>query len=320
MTDTPEPGPFLHEQAKAEFEKALRKGFWRSFWSWFSQADNNLLPFDEIRKALPVGGQHDLGMQQILLDHIVGSVGRYHDFDRAFLPRYSFLQSRWVSIAHAQLQDIILPPIEVYKIGDAYFVKDGNHRVSVARERGQAYIDAYVIEIATPVPVTPETDINDLIRLTEKIEFYEKTQLGLLRPDAKIEFTLPGGYGKVLEHIDVHRWFMGEQRNGPVSFEEAAASWFDEVYLPMVQVIQDNQILKNFPNRTEADLYIWIIEHMWYLREEYQQDISMAEAATHYARAYSEHPFRWLMDLARWASHLLNKGDGEVNDNEGKVG
>ncbi len=254
-------------------------------------------------------------MRQIPLDHIVGSVGRYHDFDRAFLPRYSFLQSRWVSIARAQLQDINLPPIEVYKIGDTYFVKDGNHRVSVARERGQAFIDAYVTEIATPVPITPETDINELIRQTEKIDFYEKTNLGTLRPDQRIEFTLPGGYCKLQEHIDVHRWFMGEQRNGPVSYEEAVTSWFDEVYLPMVRVIQDNQIMKNFHNRTEADLYLWIIEHMWYLREEFQQDISMEEAATHYAQTYSEHPFRWLMDLTRWASKRLSGSDVEANDN-----
>lgn len=318
MTDDPTPSPFVNERAKAEFEKALRKGFWRSFWSWFNQTDNNLLPFDAIRKALPIGAQHDLGMKQIPLDAIVGSVGRYHDFDRAFLPRYSFLQARWVSIARAQLQDINLPPIEVYKLGETYFVKDGNHRVSVARERGQAFIDASVIEIYTPVPITPETDINELIRQIEKIDFYNKTRLAQLRPDAKIEFTLPGGYGKVYEHIEVHRWFLGEQRNAPVDYADAVASWYDEVYLPMVEVIKDNQILANFPNRTEADLYIWIIEHMWFLREEYQQDISMTEAATHYARTYSEHPFRWLMDLARWAARLLSGTAENIKEEENK--
>src|SRR5512136_1482373 len=125
--------PFLNARARADFEGALRKGFWRSVWSWITQSDNRLLPFDEIRKQLPLRGQHDIGMQQILLDKVVGSVGRYQDFDKAFLPRYRFLRSRWVSIDSAQMQDIILPPIDVYKIGEVYFVRDGNHRVSVAR-------------------------------------------------------------------------------------------------------------------------------------------------------------------------------------------
>ncbi len=297
--------PFVSERARADFEGALRKGFWRAIWSWVTQSDNRLLPFDEIRSKLPVHGQHDIGMQQIALDKVVGSVGRYHDFDRAFLPRYRFLRSRWVSIDSAQLQDITLPPIDVYKIGDIYFVKDGNHRVSVARERGQAFIDANVIEIASPVPVTPTTDVDNLIRQVEKIDFYEKTSLAQLRPDANIELTLPGGYGRLLEHIEVHRWFMGEQRKADVPYPEAVTGWYDEVYLPMMEVIQTNQILKSFPNRTEADLYLWINEHLWYLREEFRQDVSAEEAAQDYARNYSQHPFRWLMDLARWTARAL---------------
>ncbi len=303
--------PFVSERARSDFEIALRKGFWRRIWSWFTQSDNRLLPFDDIRKALSIRGQHDLGMRQIPLDKIVGSVGRYQDFDRAFLPRHSFLRARWVSIDSAHLKDINLPPIEVYKIGDVYFVKDGNHRVSVAREQHQAFIDAAVTEIVSPVPITPMTDIDDLISQIEKIEFYEKTKIDQIRPDAKIEFTLPGGYSKLLEHIDVHRWFMGEQRKEPIPYAEAVAGWHDDVYMPMVQVIQTNEILKNFPNRTEADLYLWIIEHLWYLREEFNQEVSMEEAAEHYARTYAQQPFRWLMDLARWTTRWLG---GSIDD------
>ena len=307
--------PFISERAKAEFDVALRKGFWRAFWSWFTQTDNNLLPFDEIRKNLPMRGQHDLGMQQIQLDKIVGSVGRYHDFDKAFLPRFPFLQGRWVSIARAQMQDVNLPPIEVYKIGEVYFVRDGNHRVSVARERGQAFIDAYVTEIISPVPLTPDTNIDELIRQCEKIEFYDKTHLDILRPDSKIEFTLPGGFTKLLEHIDVHRWFMGEHARFPIAYPDAVTGWYDEVYFPMVKVIVSNEILKDFPTRTESDLYLWITEHMWYLREEYKQDVSMEQAAEHYARTYAQRPFRWIMDLAHSAVRHLG-GTGEESKKE----
>ncbi len=300
--------PFFNERARFDFENALRKGFWRAIWSWITQSDNRLLPFDEIRAQLPVRSQHDIGMQQIPLDKVVGSVGRYQDFDKAFLPRHSFLRSRWVSIDTAQLQDITLPPIEVYKIGDVYFVKDGNHRVSVARERGQAFIDANVIEIASPVPITPMTNVDDLIRQVEKIDFYAKTNLNELRPDGNIELTVPGGYNKLMEHIDVHRWFMGEQRKAEVPYSEAVTSWYDDVYLPMVEVIDTNQILKNFPGRTDADLYLWINEHLWYLREEFKQEVSAEQAAQDYTRNYAQQPFRWLMDLAHWTARTLGGG------------
>jgi hypothetical protein len=179
----------------------------------------------------------------------------------------------------------------------------------VARQHGQAFIDANVTEIVSPIPISPQVNIDELIREFDKLEFFKNTQLDLLHPEVEIEFTLPGGYSRLLEHIAVHRWFMGEARQAPVGYSEAVTSWYDEVYLPMIRVIESDQILKNFPNRTVADLYIWIIEHLWYLREEYKQDISMLEAAEHYAKEYSEQPFRWLMGLVNWATRQLAGGN-----------
>ncbi len=232
--------------AKNDFENARRKGYWRSVMSWFTRTDNRLLPYDEFRRSLPVHGQHDIGMRQIELDKIVGSVGRYLDFDRAFLPRHTNTRDRWVSVDRAHLQDITLPPIEVYKIGEVYFVKDGNHRASVARERGQAYIDAFVIEIDVPFPVDENTSIEELIRQTELNQFEEKTQIRTIRPQSDIRFTLVGGSPKVLEHIDVHRWYMGEKKKAEVPYPEAVANWYDEVYLPMVRVIRHYKTLDGF--------------------------------------------------------------------------
>jgi len=277
----------VSQTAKSDFEVALRKGFWRSVSTWFNGKDNSLLPFDEVRRLLPFQSQHYLGMRQVPVHKIVGSVGRYQDFDRAFLPRRSELSSRWVSIDMAHLQDVILPPIEVYKIGEAYFVKDGNHRVSVAKERGQEDIDAYVIEIESPVPVDEKTNIDDFIRNIEKQEFEERTHLATLRPESKVELSLPGVYTKLIEHIETHRWFMGEQWKHPASFEEATLSWYDDVYLPLVNVIREQGTLKEFPGRTEADLYLWIIEHLWYLREELKQEVSLQDAAHHFTEAYA---------------------------------
>lgn len=300
----------IDTQARSDFESARRKSFWRSVASWFTRTNNELLPYSEVRKQIPLGGQRDIGLRQIPLDQIVGSVGRYRDFDRAFLPKHANTSGRWINIDRAHLQDIILPPIEVYKIGDAYFVKDGNHRVSVARERGQVDIDAYVIELDSPVPIGPDTDVNDLIRKREQARFTLETGLKDLRPNSKIELSLPGGYNKLLEHIHVHRWFMGLENKHPVSWEEAAINWHDEVYFPLVKVIRESNILRKFPGRTEADLYLWVIEHLWYLREQ-SDDVSLEEAVENFAENFAEDPLARLFKVIRNTARSIITGEGE---------
>jgi hypothetical protein len=287
-SNTPVP---ITEAAKNDFESALRTGFWRSLVSWFTKSRNELLPFDEVRKLVPMQGMHEIGLKEIPLDQIVGSVGRYNDFDRAFLPRRTETRSRWISIDAAHMLDVALPPIEVYKSGAFYFVKDGNHRVSVARRKGQAFIDGNVIEVDVGVPINTEADIDDLIRLQEKTEFYLHTHLLDLRPDADIELSLPGGYPNLLEHINVHRWFMGEKRKSPVKYLDAVAHWYDKVYLPLVKIICQEKTLDKFPGRTEADLYLWIIEHLWYLREECPEcETSLEQATIDFTQRFSANP------------------------------
>jgi uncharacterized ParB-like nuclease family protein len=302
VTDNPRT---FNEEAKADFESALRTGFWRSLFSWFTQSRNELLPFDEVRKLVPMKGMHEIGLREIPLDQIVGSVGRYNDFDRVFLPKRTETRSRWISIDTAHLQDVILPPVDVYKIGSFYFVKDGNHRVSVARLKQQAFIDANVIEVDVGVPINTEADIDDLIRLQEKAEFYQCTLLMDLQAKVDIELTLPGGYPKLLEHINVHRWFMGEKSKRPVPYSDAVTHWYDKVYLPLVEAINQQNILHKFPGRTEADLYLWIIEHLWYLREECPEcDPSFEQAAVDFTQRFSSRPpLRW--SLLQKLRHFL---------------
>lgn len=301
-------GDFVSRMARSDFDTARRKGYWRSILSWLTQSTNELLPFDEVRKRLPITGQHYLGLKQIPVETIVGSVGRYQDFDRAFLPRQTFTRDRWISIDKAHMQDVILPPIEVYKIGSVYFVKDGNHRVSVARERGQAFMDAYVIEVATNVPVENITDIDDLIRKQEYAEFIIATRLTEVRPDSQVPLSLPGQYSKLLDHINVHRWYLGEQFQRDIPWEEAVTRWYDEVYLPLVEIIREQNILAEFPGRTEADLYLYIIEHLAYLREEWKAEVSLEEAASHFAEEYSQRPLRRLVNIIRSAARTVADG------------
>ena len=257
-------------QADQDFERAVFRAFWRKIVARLTGTNNQLLPFDEIRQHLPVRGQHYLGVRQVEVDKIIGSLGRYHDFDRAFLPIQSRTRDRWVSIDKAHYEDIILPPVELYKIGEVYFVKDGNHRVSVAHERGQTYIDAYIIEIDTPVILTPDITADGVSLKSEQAVFFETSRLAELRPDVQIETTQPGLYSRLLQQIAVHRWYLGERRGVEVTQDEAVVSWYEDIYLPVVQVIREQGLLKSFPGSSEADLYLWISAYQGYLREAYK--------------------------------------------------
>jgi len=290
----------LIQLSRRDFSHAYQKSFWRSIFSLIQKKNNELLPFEEVLKHIPMRGQNYIGVRQIETDKIIGSVSRYNDFDRAFLPKQTHTRSRWESIDRAHFKQVILPPIEVYKIGEFYFVKDGNHRVSVAREKGQVYVDAFVTEVHTTGRITRDSDINSLVLEQEYTDFIKQTRLNDYYPNEDFRFSLPGQYDKVLQHISVHRWFMGEKLKRPITDEEAVKGWHREVYFPLVRIIRKHRILKDFPTRTEMDLYFWIIEHRWYLAEEQKRRISLESAATDFSRRFSQRPFRHIRQTWQW--------------------
>ena len=157
---------------------------------------------------------------------------RYRDFDRDFLPRNRATRERWKRLDRAALAGEYVPPVQLYKVGDVYFVKDGNHRVSVARQQGAEDIEAEVIEIAHQRAPTPDTDPRELLRLAEYGRFLQQTRLDKLRPGVNIVFTSLGRYDELLEHISAHRWYMGIEQNRPIAWEDAVLDWYDNVYLP----------------------------------------------------------------------------------------
>lgn len=140
-------GIIFDQLVLGDFEQAVRKAFWRDWLSWLTRKSNDLLSFHQVRQRLTIKGQHYRGLQAVPLEKIGGSVERYLDFDRAFFPRETRTRDRWIRINKAHYEQIHLPPVELFKIGEIYFVSDGNHRISVARIWGQKFIDAYVIEI-----------------------------------------------------------------------------------------------------------------------------------------------------------------------------
>jgi hypothetical protein len=275
----------LDHLTSMDFDHARRKAAWRYVISRLTGRRNELLRFDEVRRQLRTAGQHFAGAQAVPLASIVGSIGRYRDFDSAFLPRQNQTRGRWLNIDRAHHEDLTLPPVDLYKLGETYFVKDGNHRVSVAREHGQVYVDANVIELEVPVPIGSLHELEEWIRQEDAVEFFSSTQLLKVRPEAQVMLTLPGQYEQLVEHISVHRWFMGIEARQEIAYADAVASWYDRVYVPLIEGIREADVLKEFPARTESDLYLWLIEHLWYLREsgELDEDEPFDETVRSYA-------------------------------------
>ncbi len=286
--------------AHQDFERAKNRAFWRKVASWITGESNELLPFNEVRR-LPFEGQRYVGLRSVPLEKIVGSVGRYKDFDRAFLPRTESTRYRWENIDKAMEAGVALPPVELYKVGDVYFVKDGNHRVSVALTREWSSIDAYVTEVDVPVAITPDTEIDVLLRKQEQAAFLHQTEIHRVRPDVEIDLTEPGQYPKLLEHIAVHRWHLGEEHNAEVSYREAVASWVDNVYLPLVEIIREQGVLDEFPDRTAADLYLWVSEHRAELAERLGWAVDAKSVASELAEQYG----RSQRGVLGWGQRLL---------------
>jgi hypothetical protein len=240
--------------------------FWQDFWALLTGKSIDLLSFDEVKQRLRLHDERYLGLQDVPLDKIVGSVGRYKDFTRSFLPRTNAIRSRWQRLDAMARGMEGFPPIEVYKVGDVYFVSDGNHRVSVAHQLGAKTIEAYVTELPTAVPFDASTKSDDLAIKEGYAEFLRKTRLDILRPGSQVLLSEPGRYRQILEHISVHKYFMGIEQEHDIPWDEAVESWYDNVYMPMIELIRKYDVLSQFPGRTEADLYAWLIKHQEALR------------------------------------------------------
>ena len=295
--------PSKYSSAIEDFNRARRKSGLERIMARLAGKSSELLSYDDVRKRLQIHERKPTKLQEIPLDAIVGSVDRYTDFTRSFLPKQESDADRWAGVKVAVTGMKGLPPIQVYQIGGAYFVEDGNHRVSVARDLGQSHIQAYVTELKSRVPLSPDDDVDDLILKAEYVDFLEHTRLDQTRPDADLRLSAPGGYRTLEEHIAVHRYFMGIEQNREIPYVEAAAHWHDEVYLPVVTIIRELGILRDFPGRTEADLYLWISEHRTALQEMLETEVDPREAASDLAAQQSR---TWERVVARLGDRIVD--------------
>jgi hypothetical protein len=253
-----------HEQSDRDFSRARRKAFLRKVGAYLRRdpGSNQLLSFDEVKGALGAISQVYLGMREVPVSKIVGSVGRHRDFDRAFLPSKPDLGTRWRridEIMHRAEEE--LPPVSLYKIGDAYFVQDGNHRVSVARQQGVEMIDAEVIELRSRVPIDSALTARDLLHKLEHRHLLERLPIDRVLPEIKVEFSDVADYRRLATYIEAHGFRVTQLWKRYVSPEEVLRDWYEYGYRPISEMIREDRILDAFPDRTELDLYLWIVYH-----------------------------------------------------------
>lgn len=275
--------------AHSEFFRARRQADIEQFTARIRGRDSTLIPFETIRRNLRQQSPLYRGLHQVPLAKILGSVGRYSEMTRQFLPLNDALRERWVKMAE-MAQTAGWPPIELYKVGDVYFVRDGNHRVSAARHLKFPTIEAHVWEFPDEIYIGPEDDLDDILTRFRERDFLEKTGLAKNRPDYDIKFTTCGRYSEFQAQIEELRLKLQGIDEREIPFEEAADAWYELVYLPVVQVIRDSGLLEAFPGRTEADLFAWMSLHRSRLEEQYGQYERLEDLAAMLAKTYRESP------------------------------
>jgi hypothetical protein len=245
------------------------------------QRPRDLLPFEDVRDRLKLRHVVDRGTHDVPLGQIVGTFGRRGEFNRAFLPRSESLRERWEDVRGLAEGASGFPVVELYKVGDAYFAVDGHHRISVARSLGAPSIEAHVLEFLTPVPLGADASPEDVLQKEGLADFLGTTGLVPSSPD-EFRVTHPGDYAEMLEHIAVHRYFLGLDLSRDVSWEEAVRSWCETLFRPMTGTIRASGILEDFPGRTEADLYLFTARHLHDLRQRWGDDVAPGRAIKHF--------------------------------------
>jgi hypothetical protein len=239
---------------------------------------------------------------------IVGSEGRYRDFNKYFLPKSNHLRNRWERVDEARIKDIVLPPIQLYEIGGVYFVRDGNHRVSVAKSQGVEFIDAEVISLSSEIAITPSMTTDELRNAVIRFEkdlFYEKTYFGELTGAGDLDFSFPGQYDVIYRHILVHKYYLNEQYRGELPFDQALISWYHTVYDPIIQIIKSEKLYARFPGRTASDLYVWIVKHWDFLKKKYGIHYSIPDAVRDFCGKYGTGKGKFFPRMVSLLNRLL---------------
>ena len=295
----------IRQQALDDFHRAKSRARMQGLFSKLSWKNPDLLSLYEVTSIIKPKKETYLGMQTIEVDKIIGSENRYRDFSAAFLPKHEMLRGRWTSVDQARLSDVVLPPISVFSLGGYYFVRDGNHRVSVARSQGAEFIDAEVVELDSEIKLEPGMTTRQLRQRVvdyERAAFIEQYRPSYL-PMGEIVFTTPGSYPEMVNHILVHKYYINQNIDHEISFEEAAKSWYDNVYFPIVREIRREHLLASFPGQSEGDMYMWIVRK-WDEYKHQDKNITAEEAVRRISRETAKDVFH---RLVRYSKYYLSR-------------
>lgn len=249
-------------EAESDFARARNKALFNEIQHLLTPEEAAMISLKAVRKVIKTQSETYIGMKVIPINKIVGSEGRYRDFDNQFFPKRSIIKERWEHVDEAVIKDIVLPPIKVYELGGLYFVRDGNHRVSVAKSKGVEFIDAEVVSLQTEIKLSPARTLNGMMKQIisyEKRNFYFETNFGDITDYWVLDFSTAGQYDVIYNHILTHKYFINQNQTEEIPMEDAILSWFNNVYLPVVTTIQKYKIMKYFRKNTVSDLYVWII-------------------------------------------------------------
>jgi len=291
----------LDLQAVQDFRTARFQANVERIQAALSRKSADLLSYEEVRQKLHATETNRRQLKTIPLNAIVGSVGRYTDFTRRFFPRQENDEDRWTRIRMRAESLEGFPPIEAFQLGDVYFIIDGNHRVSVVRSLGSKSIEAYVTEVRAEVPLSPDTRPDELIIIERYAIFLEKSDLKKAYPEINLKMSEAGNYRFIEYQIKHHQEWM----DAAPTYQEAAANWYESVYSPVIQIIRKRGILRNFPHRTETDLFVWIEKHRERLNQHIGWSLDAETAAIDLAENYSQRPASRIQRASKKIIHAV---------------
>jgi nucleotide-binding universal stress UspA family protein len=295
-----------YQTASQDFDKARNKALWQTVMGHLTGQNIDLIQYDEVRKRLAKTINKPTELREIPIKDIVGTLSRGTDFSRTFLPRFEFDKNRWVRVMVANQNDRGFPPIDVYQIGSVYFVIDGHHRVSVLKSVGAKFVTANVRVINPNVPINSDDSLEEIILKTERQSFLDLTKLETTVPEADILFSQPESYQQLYEHISVHRYLMGVDLNRPIPFDEALKHWYECLYLPVIRVFRSMKIMKAFPDKTEADLFLWFENNQAKLKEEYGDHLRLSSLVWRFDEQFGRNSRNFLRKLKRTIALLFS--------------
>ena len=281
-------GGLFSLQTDEDFNKAHSKALFNEIQHFLNPEEASLISFAEIKSILKPKDEIYVGLKTIPIDKIVGSEGRYKDFDNRFFPKSGFLRERWKHVDAAQYESIVLPPIKAYELGGLYFVRDGNHRVSVAKARGIEFIDAEIVSLQSEIKLKPAYTLKSMIKEIisyEKRVFYTETNFGDITDFWSLDFTSTGQYDIIYNHILTHKAYIEKKQSSDMTMTDAIMSWFEDVYLPIIKAIDDRRVMRYFRQHTKSDLYVWIMRYWEELRENFGEDVQLDEAVQSFTRS-----------------------------------